>query len=92
MVKGRAWAIVITTIFVAALIVILISLTCQPQNTAEVSFKVSERQGLGYCDNNYIWLFLSLTCQPQNTAEVSFKVSQRQGLGYIVELSMKKVF
>lgn len=38
--KGKAWAIVITTIFTLALVIILVSLACQPQNKAKVSFKV----------------------------------------------------
>lgn len=37
---GKAWAIVVTVIFTLVMILLLISLACQPQNKSEVSFKV----------------------------------------------------
>lgn len=38
---GKAWAIVITVIFVLFMVLLLVSLACQPQNKSEVSFKVN---------------------------------------------------
>ncbi|XP_060564997.1 cationic amino acid transporter 2-like isoform X2 [Ruditapes philippinarum] len=37
---GKAWAIVLTVIISLAMLILLISLSCQPQNKSEVAFKV----------------------------------------------------
>ena len=37
---GKAWAIVLTVIFVIIMSLLLISLGCQPQNQAIITFKV----------------------------------------------------
>jgi hypothetical protein len=39
---GKAWAIVLTVIISLAMLILLISLSCQPQNKSEVAFKVFE--------------------------------------------------
>ncbi|KAL4221320.1 High affinity cationic amino acid transporter 1 [Mactra antiquata] len=37
---GKPWAVSITTVFVLLMLILMVSLICQPQNKAELSFKV----------------------------------------------------